>query len=80
MRFELKNIQGGCWRGYERVPGTIEFSKGSCRKIGSAATGSRASTRAAAAAIADPVRADLGRSAAAGERAALVDLVGALGE
>ena len=39
-----------------------------------------ASTRAAAAAIADPVRADLGRSAAAGERAALVDLVGALGE
>ncbi len=42
MRFELKNIQGGCWRGYERVPGTIEFSKGSCRKIGSAATGSRA--------------------------------------
>jgi hypothetical protein len=39
-----------------------------------------ASTRAAAAAIADPVRADLARSAAAGERAALVDLVGALGE
>ena len=38
-----------------------------------------ASTRAAAAAIADPVRADLARSAAAGERAALVDLVGALG-
>ena len=21
-----------CWRGYERVPGTKEFSKGSCRK------------------------------------------------
>ena len=39
-----------------------------------------ASTRSAAAAIADPVRADLARSAAAGERAALVDLVGALGE
>ena len=39
-----------------------------------------ASTRAAAAAIADPVRADLARSAAAGERAALVDLVGALAE
>jgi hypothetical protein len=38
-----------------------------------------ASTRAVAAAIADPVRADLARSAAAGERAALVDLVGALG-
>ena len=37
-----------------------------------------ASTRSAAAAIADPVRADLARSAAAGERAALVDLVGAL--
>ena len=34
---QLKNIKGGCWRGYERVPGTIEFSKGSCRKIGSAA-------------------------------------------
>lgn len=33
---ELKNIEGGCWRGYERVPGAIEFSKGSCRKIGSA--------------------------------------------
>jgi len=33
---QLKNIEGGCWRGYERVPGTIEFSKGSCRKIGSA--------------------------------------------
>jgi len=31
-------------------------------------------------AIADPVRADLARSAAAGERAALVDLVGALAE
>ena len=29
---QLKNIEGGCWRGYERVPGTIEFSKGSCRK------------------------------------------------
>ena len=39
-----------------------------------------ASTRAAAAAISDPVRADLARSAAAGERAALVDLVGALAE
>ena len=39
-----------------------------------------ASTRSAAAAIADPVRADLARSAAAGERAALVDLVGALAE
>ena len=39
-----------------------------------------ASARSAAAAIADPVRADLARSAAAGERAALVDLVGALGE
>ena len=39
-----------------------------------------ASTRAVAAAIADPVRADLARSAAAGERAALVDLVGALAE
>ena len=38
-----------------------------------------ASSRAVAAAIADPVRADLARSAAAGERAALVDLVGALG-
>ena len=34
---QLKNIEGGCWRGYERVPGTIEFSKGSCRKIGRAA-------------------------------------------
>ena len=21
-----------CWKGYERVPGTKEFSKGSCRK------------------------------------------------
>ena len=21
-----------CWEGYERVPGTKEFSKGSCRK------------------------------------------------
>ena len=35
------NNQGGgtstsplnCWEGYERVPGTSEFSKGSCRKI-----------------------------------------------
>ena len=24
-----------CWAGYERVPGTSEFSKGSCRKKGS---------------------------------------------
>jgi len=24
-----------CWEGYERVPGTSEFSKGSCRKISS---------------------------------------------
>ena len=39
-----------------------------------------ASTRSAALAIADPSCADLARSAAAGERAALVDLVGALGE
>ena len=39
-----------------------------------------ASTRSAAAAIADPVRAALARLAAAGERAALVDLVGALAE
>ena len=30
---EIKNrIKGGCWRGYERVPGTKQFSKGSCRK------------------------------------------------
>ena len=21
-----------CWKGYERVPGTVEYSKGSCRK------------------------------------------------
>lgn len=27
-----KRIKGGCWRGYERVPGTKQFSKGSCRK------------------------------------------------
>ncbi len=26
-----------CWEGYERVPGTKEFSKGSCRKKGSPA-------------------------------------------
>lgn len=22
----------GCWKGYERVPGTVQYSKGSCRK------------------------------------------------
>ncbi len=27
-----------CWKGYERVPGTEEFSDGSCRKKGSPAT------------------------------------------
>ena len=25
-------ISGGCWQGYERVPGKKEFSRGSCRK------------------------------------------------
>ena len=25
-------MSGGCWDGYERVPGTREFSRGSCRK------------------------------------------------
>ena len=24
-----------CWEGYERVPGTSKFSKGSCRKVSS---------------------------------------------
>ena len=30
-KFE-KNSALPCWKGYERVPGTIEFSAGSCRK------------------------------------------------
>jgi hypothetical protein len=25
-------LQGGCWAGYERVPGTKKGEKGSCRK------------------------------------------------
>ena len=30
---ELQEEQGPCWDGYERVPGTKEGEKGSCRKI-----------------------------------------------
>lgn len=32
----LSEAQGPCWDGYERVPGTKEKEKGSCRKKGSA--------------------------------------------
>jgi hypothetical protein len=28
-----KSKKGGCWKGYERVPGTVQYAKGSCRKI-----------------------------------------------
>ena len=28
-----KSKSGGCWKGYERVPGTKQYAKGSCRKI-----------------------------------------------
>lgn len=30
---EIQEDQGPCWDGYERVPGTKEGEKGSCRKI-----------------------------------------------
>ena len=26
------NNKDGCWKGYERVPGTVQYAKGSCRK------------------------------------------------
>ena len=25
--------KGLCWKGYQRVPGTTKFTKGSCRKV-----------------------------------------------
>ena len=34
-RRRLHEKQGPCWDGYERVPGTKEYEKGSCRKKGS---------------------------------------------
>lgn len=34
-RRRLHEKKGPCWKGYERVPGTKEFEKGSCRKKGS---------------------------------------------
>jgi len=30
--FQERAIQFACWKGYERVPGTKEGAKGSCRK------------------------------------------------
>ena len=30
-----QQVQEVCWKGYERVPGTKQFAKGSCRKKGS---------------------------------------------
>ena len=35
MRRNLTEKKGSCWNGYERVPGTKEYEKGSCRKKGS---------------------------------------------
>lgn len=35
MRRNLTEKKGPCWDGYERVPGTKEYEKGSCRKKGS---------------------------------------------
>jgi hypothetical protein len=32
---EVLEAQGTCWDGYERVPGTKQYEKGSCRKKGS---------------------------------------------
>tara|TARA_R110002020_G_scaffold88797_1_gene217584 strand:+ start:144 stop:278 length:135 start_codon:yes stop_codon:yes gene_type:complete len=32
MTMVIKSKGPTCWGGYERVPGTKEFSKGSCRK------------------------------------------------
>ncbi len=33
LRKYLKNSSPlSCWKGYSRVPGTKEFSKGSCKK------------------------------------------------
>ena len=34
-RRRLFEKKGPCWDGYERVPGTEEYEKGSCRKKGS---------------------------------------------
>ena len=35
VRRRLTEKKGPCWDGYERVPGTKEYEKGSCRKKGS---------------------------------------------
>ena len=32
MSFSQFVLDEACWKGYERVPGTKEFSQGSCRK------------------------------------------------
>jgi len=29
---QIKKSSGGCWEGYERVPGKTRGSKGSCKK------------------------------------------------
>jgi hypothetical protein len=30
--FMERALQFSCWKGYERVPGTKQYEKGSCRK------------------------------------------------
>ena len=37
MAFYMNNFPFNCWKGYERVSGTAEGAKGSCRKSGSPA-------------------------------------------
>ena len=32
MSFKLRTTPLKCWKGYERVPGTVKGAKGSCRK------------------------------------------------
>ncbi len=37
MAFYMNNSPFNCWKTHERVPGTVEGAKGSCRKKGSPA-------------------------------------------